>query len=282
MTTTAAPRTDNESLARRDAIYRDGVVGLPGSFPPEWAQQLRADYEPLMQLARSYPGGTVGRGPHRFYHAVQAERLSGFLDVVTHPAVTGLCEAMLGEDYAIVEIGFDTPFPGAKNQPWHRDFPMTSETRVGRWLSSMAFNITTVDVTDENGPFEIVPGTHWEDGAEFEHGMFPPRDTWPGYLERRSPRYPQLGDMSARTGLAIHRGTDHHGRAPRPVLIVGVVAAIVQPAAGHRLEMTRDYVAALPEAVRTHLRVQLVDRLSERPEQGHDIEGLKMGAEDGS
>lgn len=280
MTTTTPTRTDNETFARRDAIYRDGIIGLPGSFSRDWAQQLRADYEPLMQLARSYPGGTVGRGPHRFYHAVQAERLSGFLDVVTHPGVTGLCQAMLGEDYAIVEIGFDTPFPGAKYQPWHRDFPMTSETKVGRWLSSLAFNITTVDVTDDNGPFEIVPGTHWEDGSEFEYGMFPSRDTWPRYFQRRSPRYPQLGDMSARTGLTIHRGTDHRGQAPRPVLIVGVVAAIVQPSAGHRLEMTRRYFDALPGAVRPRLRVQLVDELSERPEQGHDIEGLKMGAED--
>jgi hypothetical protein len=29
-----------------------------------------------------------------------------------------------------------------------------------RRLTSLAFNITTVDTTDEMGPFEIAPGTH--------------------------------------------------------------------------------------------------------------------------
>jgi hypothetical protein len=31
---------------------------------------------------------------------------------------------VLGPDYEIVEVGFDIPFAGAMDQPWHRDFPM--------------------------------------------------------------------------------------------------------------------------------------------------------------
>ena len=49
--------------------------------------------------------------------------LSSFAALASHPWVVGMSEAALGEDYEIVEVGFNTPFQGAKNQPWHRDFP---------------------------------------------------------------------------------------------------------------------------------------------------------------
>lgn len=67
--------------------------------------------------------------------------------------------AALGPDYRIVETGFDVPGPGAFNQPWHRDFPPPKQTLVGRRLNSLAFNITTVDVEEDMGPFEIARET---------------------------------------------------------------------------------------------------------------------------
>jgi len=62
--------------------------------------------------------------------------------------------------YKIVEIGFDVPGPGALNQPWHRDY--SARELLGRRLSSLAFNVTTVDVYENMGPFErsrLVRGT---------------------------------------------------------------------------------------------------------------------------
>jgi ectoine hydroxylase-related dioxygenase (phytanoyl-CoA dioxygenase family) len=79
-----------------------------------------------------------------------------------------MCEAVLGPDYEIVEIGFDTPFQGAKNQPWHRDFPSPPETYRDRRITSLAFNLTGVDVTQDMGPFEVAPGTQWDDGTRVE------------------------------------------------------------------------------------------------------------------
>ena len=84
-----------------------------------------------------------------------------------------VCETMLGPDYKFVEVGFDTPFPGAKVQPWHRDFPSLPETKDDRRLTSLAFNLTTVDTTDEMGPFEVAPGTQWDRGDDFHHEQFP-------------------------------------------------------------------------------------------------------------
>jgi len=258
------------------AIELEGVVGLPGAFDRGWAQARREDFDVLFEEARAYEGGTVGRGPKRFYFAVHPERLRGFEALVTHEFVTGLSEHMLGPGYQVVEVAFDVPLPGAVHQPWHRDFAMPEETRASGRLSSLAFNLPAVDVTPELGPFEIAPGTHREPGDRFEHGMFPVEATWPAYEAARRQRYAKMGDMSARTGLAIHRGTPNEGSSPRPMLVLGVVAPEVDTSDAHELEFSRAYWERLPAEVRAHLRAAVVDEL--RPiTQRHDIEGLMMG-----
>jgi hypothetical protein len=266
---------DNLNFGRlKDDLYKDGICSIKGAFSREWTQRLRDDYEPLMHEARAQHRGTISRGHNRFYHAVQVERLSGFLDLVTHPAFTGVAEAVLGPDYYIVEFGFDVPLPGAKDQPWHRDFPIGNETLVGRWYSSLCFNLTTVDVTEEMGAFEIAPGTQWEEGKEFADGMFPPKETYDRYKSMSRRAYPKMGDMSCRTGLAIHRGTQHDAAIPRPVLIVGVVAACIQPYNPHKMQMSKQFYEKLPPAVQARLSVKLTDGL-QPIEQAHEIEGLR-------
>ena len=121
-----------------------------------------------------------------------------------------------------MEVGFDTPFPGATTQPWHRDFPSPPETKDERRLSSLAFNLTTVDTTDEMGPFEIAPGTQWDRGDDFDHGMFPPKSAYARYEELAVRKYPQVGDISARSALTVHRGTPNRSDVARPVLVLGV------------------------------------------------------------
>lgn len=258
------------------SLQRDGVAGMPASFPPAWADDLHADFLEAFQEARSHPGGTIGRGPQRYYFAVPPERIRGFLDLVIHPDLTALCAAVLGPDYRFVELAFDVPLPGAKTQPWHRDFAIPSETRDHRRLTSLAFNVTTVDVTPEMAPFEIAPGTHWDDGEGFVAGMFPPTASAGRYDGLASRRHPQRGDMSVRTGLTVHRGTENHSDRARAVLILGVVGAEVDPGEVHDLVMTRPYHDGLPESVREHLRGTVVDELKPLV-QKHDIEGLLMG-----
>ena len=147
-----------------------------------------------------------------------------------------MSEAVLGADYKIVEFGFDIPFPGAADQPWHRDFPADRDNALGRRLSSLAFNLTTVDTRPEHGPFEIAPGTQWDDISGAKAEMFPPRERWDRYRSLAVQKLPQRGDISARTGLTIHRGTANRSDEPRPVLIVGVVASDVADADVHQLE----------------------------------------------
>ncbi|MCU1330103.1 MAG: phytanoyl-CoA dioxygenase [Bryobacterales bacterium] len=270
----AAPETDvRDDVA---TLYRDGIVGNKGAFAREWVDQLKEDMMTAFWEAIRRPGGAVGRGPRRWYIELHPQAITGFVDLVTHPWVTAMCESVLGPEYQLVEIGFDTPFQGAKVQPWHRDFPSPKETYEDRQLTSLAFNLTGVDVTQDMGPFEIAPGTQWDDGREWPAEMFPDQSLWSRYEERGVRKFPRMGDISCRSALTVHRGTPHPSPIARPVLVLGVDAPGAGHAALHDMMVTPDFHAALPETVRQHLVCRIVDQL-EPITQKHDIEGLVMG-----
>jgi ectoine hydroxylase-related dioxygenase (phytanoyl-CoA dioxygenase family) len=270
------PGTDPEIAAVVEALYTDGIAARKGAFSREWAAQMAEDIETAFAEAQSRENGSVGRGPNRYYVEIHPEQLRGFVDLVDHPWVRAVAEAVLGPEYQIVEVGFDIPFAGAMNQPWHRDFPMPEETRTQGRLTSLAFNLTAVDTTEDMGPFEIAPGTQWDWSEEFDHGMFPPKSMYPRYLERAVRKYPQMGDMSVRSALTIHRGTENRSQLSRPVLVLGLDAPGAGNAEHHDLAVTHAYHAALPQRVRDHLGCPVVDELTPIT-QKHTIEGLVMG-----
>jgi len=254
-------------------LYGDGIIGLGGAFGADFADRMREDVEILFAEVRRIPGGALPRGPERFYVEVQPERIRGFVQIVTHSWFVAVCEAVLGPNYQIVEVGFDIPFPGAGDQPWHRDFAVPEATSRGRRLNSLAFNLTTVDTRPEHGPMEIAPGTQWDQFEGCPNGMFPPRALWPRYIALATQKLPQRGDISARSALAIHRGTANRSDEARPVLVVGVDAPDATNAAHHDLQVTRAYAATLPPALIDHLSCRVVDSL-EPVVQHHVIDGL--------
>jgi len=273
---TAAPQFDVTTHVA--SLEQDGITALKGAFPVPWVDALREDMLTAFWAAIQRPRGAVGRGPRRWYVEVHPQDITGFVDLVTHPWVTAVSEAVLGPDYQIVEIGFDVPFEGARNQPWHRDFPSPPDTYEDRRITSLAFNMTGVDVTEDMGPFEIAQGTQYEDGRAWKHEMFPPKEEWPRFAERGVRKYPKRGDISARSALTIHRGTQHDSPIARPVLVLGVDAPGAGHAELHDLMVTQDYYDALPPIVREHLVCRVVDELIPVT-QKHDIEGLVMGAD---
>ncbi|WP_424952910.1 phytanoyl-CoA dioxygenase family protein [Deinococcus sp.] len=276
MTTLDRPATEYDVATIMGSLYGDGITALKGAFSREWTAQLGEDIAGLYKDALNRPGGAVGRGTNRHYVEIHPEDIRGFVELVSHPWLVAVCSAVLGPDYRIVEIGFDVPNPGAKDQPWHRDFRATDETLLRRRLDSLAFNLTTVDVEPDMGPFEIAPGTQWDDPSPYDHGMFPPTSLYGRYESLAQRKMPKMGDVSVRSALTIHRGTANSSQKPRPALVLGADA----PGAGHDqmhdFQMTRAFHAGLPPEVRDHLLVRLVDEL-EPVVQGHTIEGLMMG-----
>ena len=257
-------------------LQRDGVVGLKAGLSSASVDRLHDDMMTAFWEAIQRPGGAIGRGPRRWYVELHPKALSGFVDLVTHPWITAMAEAVLGPDYQIVEVGFDTPFQGARNQPWHRDFPAPPESYLEHRITSLAFNVTGVDVTPDMGPFEIAPGTQWDDGREWTHEMFPPEGAWERFATRGVRKFPQKGDISCRSALTMHRGTAHPSPIARPVLVLGFDAPGAGHAALHDMMVTHGYHEVLPAALREHLVCRVVDQLVPIT-QKHDIEGLVMG-----
>lgn len=222
-------------------LYGDGIIALKQAFSREWVEALDEDVTKLYREALKRPGGAVGRGPKRHYVEIHPEDIRGFIDLATHPWVIKVCETVLGADYKIVEIGFDVPNPGAVVQPWHRDFAAPEDTLIGRRLNSLAFNLTTVDVEEDMGPFEIAPGTQWDFPTGFQHDMFPPQENYDRYQKRAQRKFPQMGDISVRSALTIHRGTANFSNKPRPALVLGVDAPSAANAERHDLQITHAY-----------------------------------------
>ena len=110
----------------------------------------------------------------------------------------------------------------------------------------------------------------------FEHDMFPSSELYPRFLERAVRKYPQRGDISARSALTLHRGTQNTSDRSRPVLVLGVDAPGAGNAEHHDMAVTHGFYESLPERVRRHLVCPVVDELTPIT-QKHTIEGLMMG-----
>jgi hypothetical protein len=239
---------------------------------------MREDMMTAFWSAIQRPGGAVGRGPRRWYVEIHPQDFRGFVDLITHPWLVDICTNVLGPEYEIVEIGLDVPFQGAKYQPWHRDFPSPVDTYRDRKITSLAFNLTGVDVTEDMGPFEVAPGTQYDDGREWKHEMFPDKSLWDRFNERATRKYPSRGDISCRSALTVHRGTEHLSPIARPVMVLGVDAPGAGHAELHDMMVTQDWYDALPDIARKHLVCRVVEELVPIT-QKHDIEGLVMGAD---
>jgi ectoine hydroxylase-related dioxygenase (phytanoyl-CoA dioxygenase family) len=269
----SSAQQDYDTAAIMGALYGDGIIGLQDAFAPEFADALHQDIMRLFEEAKQVPGGALPRGPERWYVETQPERIRGFVEIANHPWFVAICEAVLTKDYRIVEIGFDIPFPGAADQPWHRDFRAPDATVRDRRLNSLAFNLTTVDTKPEHGPFEIALGTQWDEIPSAKDGMFPDRALWDRYIGRAVQKLPQRGDISARSALTIHRGTANRSSEARPVMVVGVDAPDATNSQHHDLQVTRGYLDSLPARVRDHLSCRVTAEL-EPIIQHHVIEGL--------
>lgn len=261
-----------------DDLQKDGITALKGAFSRQYVEDLREDMMSAFWEAIQRPGGAVGRGPRRWYVETHPQAFRGFVELVTHPWVCEMCETVLGPRYEIVEIGLDVPFQGAKYQPWHRDFPSPRETYEEHRITSLAFNMSGVDVTSDMGPLEIAHGTQWDDGRQWKHQMFPPEELWPRYAERAVRKYPKAGDLSCRSALTLHRGTEHPSPVARPVLVLGVDAPGAGHAALHDPMVTKDFYNSLPPRAREHLVCRVVDTLAPVT-QKHAIEGLVMAGQ---
>jgi len=153
----------------------------------------------------------------------------------------------------MVQMGVDVPFQGSDYQETHRDFRPLFNDRIVTPLYALAVNFPLVEVTAENGPFQMARGTHV---LPREEGL---KKVASGEIPMES-FYMQPGDVMVRSPLALHRGSPNRTNQPRPMVVMGYAMHWLHTP---KVELTlqQDYYESLPVEMRQMLRCQVVEQL---------------------
>jgi ectoine hydroxylase-related dioxygenase (phytanoyl-CoA dioxygenase family) len=143
--------------------------------------------------------------------------------------------------------------PGSEYQELHRDHPPLFSEDFTTPLYALAVNFPLCAVTTENGPLEIVKGTH----------RLPRDEALSSAGSTRRPIEPvtlELGDVVIRTPLALHRGTPNRTCHSRPMVVMGYVRSwLYTPHVD--LTVPRAVHDSFSDQARRMLRCRIVDRL---------------------
>ncbi|MDT4896981.1 MAG: hypothetical protein QOH25_2058 [Acidobacteriota bacterium] len=206
-------KTEIESFA--EAALRDGHCVLRGHFPKATLNAWREAFMPLLEAHIAREGHLQNRGAARYYVTLPFTQPFSDPLIFEDEDVLAIVELLVGEDPVMCQLATDTPLLGSEYQDIHRDTPpLFPETGQETPPFQLAVNFPLVDVTLENGPFEVTRGTHM---MSKEEGL---RLLATGEI-KLEPITMQLGDVIIRDVRALHRGTPNRTREPRPMVVLG-------------------------------------------------------------
>ena len=194
---------------------RDGYCILRDHLSTATLSRWREDFLPLLAAHIEREGHIQNRGSGRFY--VTLPFASPFADesIFCDPDISAIVENLVGADFTMVQLASDTPVLGSDYQNIHRDAPpLFPEIRHETPAFQLAVNFPLVDVTAENGPFEVARATHSvskEDGLKMLES---------GECELE-PIFLKLGDVMIRDVRGLHRGTPNKTDVARPMVVIG-------------------------------------------------------------
>ncbi|MBW4619884.1 MAG: phytanoyl-CoA dioxygenase family protein [Cyanosarcina radialis HA8281-LM2] len=234
-------------------LNRDGICIIRGLFDRQLIEEWAVAFEALFQERQQRPGGVAPRGTARCYLTLPWVAPFANPAVFANPTILGVLDRVFYQEYELVQLAADIPMQGSEYQEIHRDFRPLFSDRIVTPLYALAVNFPLVEVTAENGPFEMARGTHV---MSREEGLVKIR-TGEILLEQF---YMQPGDVMMRSPLALHRGTPNRTPQPRPMIVMGYVMHWLHT---QKVDLTlpRDYYHSLPPQMQQLLRCQVVERL---------------------
>lgn len=209
-------RYNDKEISRfvADAL-RDGFCVLPAHFPKAKMVQWREACLPLLAKQMELEGANTSRGAQRYY--VTFPFAMPFADpaIYEDPDLIAIVEQLAGKDFVMCQLASDTPMLGSDYQGIHRDCPpLFPENEQETPMYQLALNFPLVDVTAENGPLEIIRGTHL---MSREQGM-QLLESGKSSIEAVSLK---LGDVMIRDVRTLHRGTPNKTTESRPMVVIG-------------------------------------------------------------
>ena len=161
------------SQDQKDQFWKDGVIVCEDAVSDTQLAQLRAEFESWVEDSRSYDDdyGETQDGRARFdlqpghsaeqpaLRRVQSpEEVSDvFATVMREARTVDYCAELIGPSLRFHHGKVNSKQPGSKTEiKWHQDFPFQPMTNDDIITCLLFLD----DVTMENGPLEVIPGSH--------------------------------------------------------------------------------------------------------------------------
>jgi ectoine hydroxylase-related dioxygenase (phytanoyl-CoA dioxygenase family) len=256
----ATGRYDEEQIkAFTRSALRDGFCVLREHFSRATLAAWLEAFKPLLDAHMAREGHLFNRGLARYYVTLPFTQPFADPTIFEDEDVLAIVRGLVGDDAVMCQLATDTPLLGSDYQDIHRDAPpLFPETGVETLPFQLAVNFPLVDVTVENGPFEVARGTHMmskEEGlSRIESGEI-----------KLEPITMRLGDAMIRDVRGLHRGTPNRTNDPRPMVVIGYSRRwLFRPEVSIRVpRFVRD---TLSERARHLLRFNpVVDSLDDQP-----------------
>ena len=168
-----------------DSFWRDGFLTVANAVTPAQLAGLRADFDAWVEQSRAEaaPYGQSIDGRPRFdlqpghtaekpaLRRVQAptEISAAFYEAMASSRMPQMVADLIGPDVKLHHTKINSKLPGAATEvKWHQDFLFTPHSNSDLVTALLMID----DVTAENGPLEVLPGSHkgelhsiWHDGV---------------------------------------------------------------------------------------------------------------------
>lgn len=185
--TAANARSPGRALTAEQiaAFWRDGVLIVEGAVTPAQLSALHGDFAAWVKESRRHDAayGEMIDGRPRFdlepghsaEHpalrrvAAPADISDAYFAVMADSRMTDLVADLIGPDLRFHHCKINSKLPGAATQvKWHQDFLYDPHSNTDLVTALLMLD----EVTEENGPLEVVPGSHegplyslWHDGV---------------------------------------------------------------------------------------------------------------------
>jgi ectoine hydroxylase-related dioxygenase (phytanoyl-CoA dioxygenase family) len=244
----------------------DGYVIIPSLLPPTQVQAIRDALAPYLQRKLMGRNDFEGYDSERVYALLAKSPV--FADLAAHPLVLDVCEPILGPNFMLSACLAINTHPGENAQPLHFDDSFYRIPRPRPAYGVSAFWAID-DFTPDNGPTEIIPGSHtWGGdvpiGASFDqafvNGTTVPVEDHPDLEQVIMPS----GSLMLTQGTLWHRGGANKSNASRLVITPQYCVAWGRQMESMLLSVPPHIVAKYPERVQ-----QLLGYSIHPPFMGH-------------
>lgn len=251
-------RHEIESFTQQ--VLSDGYCLLPDHFSTAILKNWHEAFTPLLETHMAREGHLQNRGPARFYVTLPFRAPFAEPAFYEDEDVLAIVGGLVGEDPVMPQLATDTPILGSAYQDIHRDAPpLFPETGEETLPFQLAVNFPLVDVTKENGPFEMAKGTHMISKEEGLRRI----ESGEAMLESINMR---LGDVLISDVRGLHRGTTNLTDTQRPMVVIGYSRRwLFRPEVSIRVP--RAALETLSERARRLLRFNpVVESLDDQPD----------------